>query len=178
MLDLYGAKDAYQGTIKAAGEGMPSSMFAGTLKDTFKLIPVMVFWLLWPVWGATLYGEVRGAKDFRKNIYQMAGGLFAAVAIVLVFLFLVTKTMGWTFFEAWANGYMGALYAYIDPATLPAGSDYLSPTAMISWIVDQHGRCRSSSSPRSRLLLFGWLGTVFLSSTRMIFAVGLRPHPA
>ena len=108
-LHLYGAKDAYAATVKNAGAGMPSSMFAGTLKDTFKLIPVMAFWLLWPVWGATLYGEVRGAKDFRKNIYQMAGGLLSAVAIVIAFLFLVTKTMGWTFFEASANGYMGVL---------------------------------------------------------------------
>jgi APA family basic amino acid/polyamine antiporter len=169
MLDLYGAKDAYQATVKSAGEGMPSSMFAGSLKDTFKLIPFMAFWLLWPVWGATLYGEVRGAKDFRKNIYQMAGGLLAAVAIVIAFLFLVTKTMGWTFFEATANGYMGSLYAYIDPATLPAGSDYLSPTAMISWIVGNNAFQVILIAVIS-LLVFGWWGTVFLSSTRMIFA--------
>ena len=116
MLSQYGAKDAYAAMVKDAGEGMPSSMFAGSLKDTLKLLPVMAFWLLWPVWGATLYGEVRGAKDFRKNIYQMAGGLLSAVAIVIVFLVLVTKTMGWAFFEASANGYMGVLYAYIDPA--------------------------------------------------------------
>ena len=86
--------------------------------DTFKLIPFMCFWLLWPNWGATLYGEVRGAKDFRKNIYQMGGGLLAAAVIVIVFLFLVTKTMGLHFFEASANGYMGVLYGYINPATL------------------------------------------------------------
>ena len=169
MLDLYGAKDAYQSTIKSAGDGMPSSMFAGTFKDTFKLIPVMAFWLLWPVWGATLYGEVRGAKDFRKNIYQMGGGLLAAVAIVIVFLFLVTKTMGWNFFEASANGYMGVLYAYIDPAALPAGGDYLSPTAMITWIINNTAAQVVIIAAIS-LLVFGWWGTVFLSSTRMIFA--------
>ena len=73
----------------------------------------MAFWLLWPNWGATLYGEVRGAKDFRKNIYQMGGGLLSAAVIVIVFLFLVTKTMGFKFFEASANGYMGVLYGYI-----------------------------------------------------------------
>ncbi len=169
MLDLYGTKDAYQATVKNAGEGMPSSMFAGNLKDTFKLIPVMAFWLLWPVWGATLYGEVRGAKDFRKNIYQMAGGLVSAVAIVIAFLFLVTKTMGWAFFEAGANGYMGALYAYIDPTKLPAGSDYLSPTAMISWIVN-NSAFQVILIAAISLIVFGWWGTVFLSSTRMIFA--------
>jgi amino acid transporter len=169
MFSLYGAKDAYAATIKSAGEGMPSSMFAGNLTDTLKLIPVMAFWLLWPVWGATLYGEVRGAKDFRKNIYQMAGGLLAAVGIVLVFLFLVTKTMGWAFFEATANGYMGALYAYIDPTTLPAGSDYLSPTAMTAWIVNNSAFQVILIAVIS-LIVFGWWGTVFLSSTRMIFA--------
>ncbi|HTX70586.1 MAG TPA: APC family permease [Thermoleophilia bacterium] len=169
MFQQYGARDAYAATIKAAGEGMPSSMFAGTLKDTFYLLPVMAFWLLWPNWGATLYGEVRGAKDFRKNIYQMAGGLLSAVVIVIIFLFLVTKTMGWTFFEASANGYMGALYAYIDPAKLPAGGSYLSPTAMTAWIVN-NSAFQVILIAAISLIVFGWWGTVFLSSTRMIFA--------
>jgi len=168
-LEMYGAKDAYRATIAAAGEGMPSSMFAGSVWDTFKLMPIMAFWLLWPNWGATLYGEVRGAKDFRKNIYQMAGGLLAAVAIVIAFLFLVTKTMGWDFFQASANGYMGALYAYIDPATLPAGTDYLSPTAMTAWIVN-NAAFQVVLIAAISLIVFGWWGTVFLSSTRMIFA--------
>jgi APA family basic amino acid/polyamine antiporter len=169
MLSQFGAKDAYAATIKGAGEGMPSSMFAGTLKDTFKLIPIMAFWLLWPVWGATLYGEVRGAKDFRKNIYQMGGGLLSAVAIVLVFLGLVTKTMGWDFFEASANGYMGVLYAYIDPAAVPGAGEYLSPTAMTAWIVNNSAFQVIFIAVIS-LIVFGWWGTVFLSSTRMIFA--------
>jgi len=169
MLSQFGAKDAYAATIKGAGEGMPSSMFAGTFKDTLKLLPVMAFWLLWPVWGATLYGEVRGAKDFRKNIYQMAGGLLAAVAIVIAFLFLVTKTMGWDFFEASANGYMGVLYAYIDPAAVPGGGEYLSPTAMTAWIVN-NSVFQVIFIAAISLIVFGWWGTVFLSSTRMIFA--------
>jgi len=168
-LHLYGTKDAYAATIKNAGAGMPSSMFAGTFKETLKLIPVMAFWLLWPVWGATLYGEVRGAKDFRKNIYQMAGGLLAAVAIVIAFLFLVTKTMGWAFFESSANGYMGVLYAYIDPSKVVGGGDYLSPTAMTAWIVN-NAAFQVILIAVISLLVFGWWGTVFLSSTRMIFA--------
>ncbi len=31
MLDLYGAKDAYRPRVESAGEGMPSSMFAGNV---------------------------------------------------------------------------------------------------------------------------------------------------
>ena len=60
-------------------------IFDGCFKDSIKLVPFMAFWLLWPNWGATLYGEVRGAKDFRKNVYPMAGGLLAAVIFGLVF---------------------------------------------------------------------------------------------
>jgi len=166
-LHLYGAHNAYAATIKNSGEGMPSSMFSGTVWQTFKLIPVMAFWLLWPNWGATLYGEVRGAKDFRKNIYQMGGGLLSAAAIVIAFLFLVSKTMGFKFFEASANGYMGVLYGYIK--STPHGGDYLSPTAMTAWIVN-NAAFQVILIAVISLLVFGWWGTVFLSSTRMIFA--------
>jgi len=166
-LHLYGVHNAYAATIANGGSGMPSSMFSGTFKDTLFLIPVMAFWLLWPNWGATLYGEVRGAKDFRKNIYQMGGGLLGAAAIVIVFLFLVTKTMGFKFFEAGANGYMGVIYGYIKDT--PFHGDYLSPTAMIAWIVNIPALQVILIAAIS-LLVFGWWGTVFLSSTRMIFA--------
>ena len=159
--------NAYHATIDNSGAGMPSSMFAGSFKDTLYLIPVMAFWLLWPNWGATLYGEVRGAKDFRKNIYQMGGGLLSAAAIVVAFLFLVSKTMGFKFFEASANGYMGVLYAYIK--NTPHGGDYLSPVAMTAWIVN-NAAFQIILIAAISLIVFGWWGTVFLSSTRMIFA--------
>ena len=103
---------------------MPTSTFTGTLKGTLWLIPLMLFWMAWPNWGATLYGEVRGAKDFRKNIYQMAGGLFLPTAIVLIFLFLMN----------WKVGYQSCLgtYAAYWWGISPLGGDYISPTAMVS----------------------------------------------
>jgi len=164
---LYGARNAYGATLANSGEGMPSSMFSGTVWQTFKLIPFMCFWLLWPNWGATLYGEVRGAKDFRKNIYQMGAGLLTAAAIGVVFLFLVSKTMGYKFFMATANGYMGVLYGYVK--STPHAGDYLSPTAMTAWIVN-NAAFQVILIAAVSLIVFGWWGTVFLSSTRMIFA--------
>jgi amino acid transporter len=166
-LHLYGVHNAYAATLSNSGSGMPSSMFSGTVWQTFKLIPFMCFWLLWPNWGATLYGEVRGAKDFRKNIYQMGGGLLSAAIIVIIFLFLVSKTMGYKFFMAGANGYEGVIYAYIKGT--PQHGDYLSPTAMIAWIVN-NSAAQIILIAAISLLVFGWWGTVFLSSTRMIFA--------
>lgn len=150
------------------GTGMPTSTFAGGLSwATWTLIPFMLFWMAWPNWGATLYGEVRGAKDFRKNIYQMLGGLFVPTAIALLFLALMTWKVGY-------QAFMGTMASYWYYATSganlsPLGGDYVSPTAMISWIVP-NAAFQIILIAAISLLLFGWFGTLFLSSTRMIFA--------
>jgi amino acid transporter len=154
--------------VAAAKAGYSTSPLSfGPLGPTMLLVPAMMFFILWPNWGATLYGEVRGAKDFRKNIYQMGGGLLSAAAIGIVFLFLVSKTMGYKFFMASANGYMGVLYGYVKAT--PHAGDYLSPTAMIAWVVN-NAAFQVILIALISLLVFGWWGTVFLSSTRMIFA--------
>ena len=128
---------------------------------TWALIPFMLFWMAWPNWGATLYGEVRGAKDFRKNIYQMLGGLLVPTVIALCFLALMTWKVGYQAFM----GTMAAFWWGISPL----GGDYISPTAMISWIVP-NAAFQVILIAAISLLLFGWFGTLFLSSTRMIFA--------
>jgi basic amino acid/polyamine antiporter, APA family len=155
-----GAFDA----IEAVGEGteMPTSTFSGGLSwATWALIPLMLFWMAWPNWGATLYGEVRGAKDFRKNIYQMLGGLLVPTAIALSFLGLMTWKVGY-------QAFMGTMAAFWWGVS-PIGGDYVSPTAMISWIVP-NAAFQIILIASISLLLFGWFGTLFLSSTRMIFA--------
>ena len=145
-----------------AGTAMPESTFTGGLTwATWTLIPFMMFWMAWPNWGATLYGEVRGAKDFRKNIYQMLGGLLLPTLIALSFLGLMAWKVGYQAFM----GTMSAFWWGISPF----GGDYISPTAMISWIVPNVAFQIILIAAIS-LLLFGWYGTVFLSSTRMIFA--------
>ena len=55
-----------------AGAGSLGGLAFGS---TILLIPMIAFFNLWSNWGATLYGEVRGASDFRKNIIAMAGAL-------------------------------------------------------------------------------------------------------
>ncbi len=151
-------------SIEAIGEGtgMPTSTFDGGFgKYTWYLIPFMLFWMAWPNWGATLYGEVRGAKDFRKNIYQMLGGLLVPTLISLAFLGLMTWKVGYQAFM----GMMASFWWGVSPI----GGDYISPTAMISWIVP-NAAFQIVLVAAISLLLFGWFGTLFLSSTRMIFA--------
>jgi amino acid transporter len=156
---LYGVKDGYNAVLKAGGDSWNGPL-SGSLGDTLKLVPFLLFWLLWPNWGATLAGEVRGARDLRKNIVAMTASLLLTAGTALVFIAAVSKTMGWDFFMA-----AGATYwSGEGPIT-----DWLSPVVMASWLVD---------SPVVQLLIIvgagmlilGWFGTVFLSSTRMIFA--------
>ena len=151
-------------SMEAIGEGtgMPTSTFQGGIgKYTWFLIPFALFWMAWPNWGATLYGEVRGAKDFRKNIYQMLGGLFVPTFIALAFLALMTWKVGYQAFMGTMAGFWWGIS--------PIGGDYVSPTAMISWIVP-NAAFQVILIAAISLLLFGWFGTLFLSSTRMIFA--------
>jgi basic amino acid/polyamine antiporter, APA family len=158
--DLFGAGgNAYQATIQAGEKagGLPTSK---AFYPTLLLIPFLAFFNLYSNWGATLYGEVRGASDFRKNIYAMAGALIFTSIFAVILLLLFAKTFGWDFYYAansafWAGE--GPVSAWPYPGLLAAmllGNPILQVilVAVLS------------------LWFFGWTGTVFLSSTRVVFA--------
>ncbi len=78
---LYGVPagvDYYQATIDLGTEA--GTTFAGLATArwrfgaSFALIPMLIFFNLWPNWGSTLYGEVRGASDYKRNFWGMACG--------------------------------------------------------------------------------------------------------
>jgi APA family basic amino acid/polyamine antiporter len=152
--------DVYAGTL-AQGAGTPSSVGdLDTFKGTFLLIPFLLFFNLWSNWGATLYGEVRGASDFRKNIYAMGGALIATSIAAVVLLLLFAKTFGWDFYNASNNGYWsgeGPLGIFPYPGLL---ASFLMDGAFWQFLL----------VGLLSLWFFGWVGTVFLSSTRVVFA--------
>jgi APA family basic amino acid/polyamine antiporter len=159
--DLYGVQNAYQATLEAGTEGFsPSGLGAFAFGSTLILIPMMAFFNLWSNWGATLYGEVRGASDFRKNIYAMAGALLATSAAAILLFLLFSKTFGWDWYNAANNAYWAG--------TIPTGAWPYPGLLAASFL----------GSPVLQFILiailslwfFGWVGTVFLSSTRVIFA--------
>src|ERR687885_2535315 len=156
---LYGASgNAYQQTLKAGSieNAGPATLALG---PTLLLIPMIVFFNLWSSWGATLYGEVRGASDFRKNIYAMGGALIATSAAAIVLFGLFSKTFGWDFYYAannayWAGTIPNGVWPYpglMAASFLPAVLQFILIAVLSLWF-------------------FGWVGTVFLSSTRVIFA--------
>ena len=82
-----------------------SKMAGLAFGSTLLLIPMIAFFNLWSNWGATLYGEVRGASDFKKNIGAMAGALIVTTILAVVFLLLIAHTMGWNFYNSANNAW-------------------------------------------------------------------------
>ncbi len=82
---LYGVEagvDYYAATIAAGQEaGATFGEFGSVaLMASFALIPMLVFFNLWPNWGSTLYGEVRGASDYKRNFWGMAAAIIVTAS--------------------------------------------------------------------------------------------------
>ncbi len=167
---LFGATgNAYQATIDAATKGGTTGVSFGTFgfTSTLLLLPFLAFYLLWPVWGATLYGEVRGAKEYRKVFSAMFWGLWVTVALVAVIILLIVKTIGWDFYYAANAAYWNSLFVAGSPA--PPVSIWPYPVMLAGWLVNNH-LLQALLIAAMGLWFFGWAGTLFLSSTRVIFA--------
>jgi basic amino acid/polyamine antiporter, APA family len=169
--NLFGTSgNAYQQTIELGqtnngGPIVPDLGFSPFFGDSLLLIPFLCFWILWPNWGATLYGEVRGASDFRRVMSGMMWGLWVTVAIAALFILLSAKFFGWEFFNAANLNYWATVYGFGD-AAIPIwsyppmlASFYFHNEAVQAIIVLVFGAW-----------FLGWAGTLFLSSTRVIFA--------
>src|SRR5918992_144970 len=158
--ELFGAGgNAYQQTIQA-GEAAGGLQTGTALGGTLLLIPFLAFWNLYSNWGATLYGEVRGASDFRKNIYAMAGALLFTSLGAVVLLLLFAKTFGWDFYY----GANAAFWAGEGPVTA-----WPYPGLLVAMLL-QNPILQFLFVALMSLWFFGWVGSVFLSSTLVVFA--------
>src|ERR671925_9872 len=161
--------NVYQGTLDAGAAGTPGSVGdIPAISGLFLLVPFIVFFNLWSNWGATLYGEVRGASDFRKNIRAMGGALIATTILAAISLLLFAKTFGWDFYNAANNGYWGqpALFDYVENPPL---TFFPYPGLLAAFLMDG-AVWQFILVGLLALWFFGWGGTVFLSSTRVVFA--------
>ena len=160
--NLFGVNHAYAATNAAAVKAgyTTNPIGFGPLGPTMLLIPAFMFFLLWPNWGTTLYGEVRGASDFKRVFIGMFSGLWLTVILTVVFLLLVAKTFGWDFFQN-----LNATY-YYGVGKIPI---WPYPFMFAGWLV-QNSVFQVVLILALSLWFFGWVGTLFLSSTRVIFA--------
>jgi len=131
------------------------------------MIPYIVFFNLWPNWGSTLYGEVRGASDYKRNFWGMTSAVIVTAVGALIFFALIAKSLGWDWYNSANGAFWNYAWGYTDVS--PPLPFWPYPALFATFMV------------KSKLVMFlvillmslwwfGWSGTVFLSSTRVIFA--------
>src|SRR5712691_9297297 len=160
---LFGVSNAYHATnVAAAKAGYSTSSLGFTPLggQTLLLVPAMMFFILWPNWGSTLYGEIRGASDFRRVFTGMFAGLWITVILTVIFLLLMAKTVGWGFYQNLNS---------LDYNLTPQFGIWPYPFMFAGWLVHNTAFQVALILVLS-LWFFGWVGTLFLSSTRVIFA--------
>jgi len=165
---LYGTgPDVYDATVALGKDLATNVLFGGSIKDLGLLIPVIAYFLLYPNWGATLYGEVKGADDFKRNFSGMAYAVVATVGLLIVVFFAIDHSITWEFFMQANAAFWNYTWGYGTVA--PAFPVWPYPALLASFM---------STNPIVQLAIiismsmwfFGWAGTMFLSSTRVIFA--------
>jgi basic amino acid/polyamine antiporter, APA family len=159
---LFGTTNAYAQVNKSAAKAgyATTPLSFGPLGPTMLLVPAMMFFILWPNWGATLYGEIRGASDYRRVFAGMFGGLWMTVALTVIFLLLINKTIGWGFYQNLNS---------LDYNLTPQFGIWPYPFLFAGWLV-HNTAFQVALILILSLWFFGWVGTLFLSSTRVIFA--------
>ncbi len=159
---LFGVHNAYAATNAAAAKAGYSTygLGFGPIGPSMLLVPAMMFFILWPNWGSTLYGEIRGASDFKRVFTGMFSGLWITVILTIVFLLLVAKTVGWDFYQNLNS---------LDYNLTPQFGIWPYPFLFAGWLV-HNTVFQVVLILALSLWFFGWVGTLFLSSTRVIFA--------
>jgi len=159
QMAAWGVEATYQGVQESAGVEF-ASLTSTNISASFLLVPMLLFWIMWSVWGATLFGEVREAGQWKKMFGVLEGALVVAGLVAVVLWPLFASAMGWNFYQSLNYSYFvgaGEAQWISAPTTLVAialGGGILGKlmaVLMAGWF-------------------FAWSGTVFLSSTRVIFA--------
>jgi basic amino acid/polyamine antiporter, APA family len=166
---LFGTSTGIYNATAAAGEeaGSVLGLTGGSFGVLLLTLPYVVFFNLYPNWGATLYGEVRGATDFKRNFAGMASALVVTTILGIITLLAISRTIGWDFYMqangAWWN------YAWGFTESQPPFPVWPYPALLAAFLTESRALQLLIILLMS-LWWFGWSGTVFLSSTRVVFA--------
>lgn len=168
---LFGAAPGiYEATLQAGqAAGASTPLWGGSISAIFLLMPYLVFFNLYPNWGATLYGEVKGADDFKKNFWGMALALIVTTALAVLFFLLVAKTITWEFYTSANAAYWSYRFDTTGSVAPPPLPVWPYP-AMLAMFLTTNPLLQFVVLLAMSMWFFGWAGTIFLSSTRVIFA--------
>jgi basic amino acid/polyamine antiporter, APA family len=164
--------DVYSATMQAGVDAgtVAGPLFPLAIGASIFLVPMLTFFNLWPNWGSTLYGEVRGASDYKRNFSGMFWAIVVTTVGAVIFFLLISKTIGWEFYNNANGAFWNSTWGYTTtPPPLPI---WPYPALFATFLV---------KSPALMFIVvllmslwwFGWSGTLFLSSTRVIFAAAI-----
>jgi APA family basic amino acid/polyamine antiporter len=166
------AGDVYAATMQAGVDAgtVAGPLFPLAIGASIVLVPMLTFFNLWPNWGSTLYGEVRGASDYKRNFSGMFWAIVVTTVGAVIFFLLIGKTIGWEFYNNSNGAFWNWGFGYTTtPPPLPIWpypalfATFLVKSPVLMFIVVL----------LMSLWWFGWSGTLFLSSTRVIFAAAI-----
>lgn len=160
--------DIYDATVALGKDISFSTLYGGSINDIGLLLPVIAYFLLYPNWGATLYGEVKGADDFKRNFAGMAYAVVITTVLLIALFYAIDHSITWEFFMQANGAFWNYTWGYA-PDAAPAFPVWPYPALLAVFM---------TTNPIIQLLVivamsmwfFGWAGTMFLSSTRVIFA--------
>lgn len=159
QLSAWGMDVTYNGLMQSTDVSF-APMWNLNWWASYKLFPMLLFWIMWPVWGSTLFGEVREAGEFKKMFNVFEGALIAAAVVAIVLWPLFDSAVGYEFYQTLNYNYWvgsGQQQWLSSPTTIVAIAMGNGPLAKVMAILMGGW-------------FFAWSGTVFLSSTRVIFA--------
>ncbi len=174
MAPTFGATggDVYSATMQAGADAgtVAGPLFPLAIGASLLLVPMLTFFNLWPNWGSTLYGEVRGASDYKRNFLGMFLAIVVTTVGAVIFFLLIGKTIGWEFYNNSNGAFWNWGFGYTT--TAPPLPIWPYPALFATFMV---------KSPALMFIIillmslwwFGWSGTLFLSSTRVIFAAAI-----
>lgn len=157
---LPGEGITYDGILGAAADVEFAALFSTDLSASYLLFPMLLFWIMWTVWGSTLFGEVREAGEYRKMFGVFESALLIAAVVAIILWVIFSNAMSYEFYQAlnWSYWVGSGENQWISAPTLLAAIA-VDNTILGAIIIILMGGW-----------FFAWSGTVFLSSTRVIFA--------
>ena len=155
----WGLDTSYQGIMSGA-EADFAPMWNLNWTASYYLFPMLLFWIMWPVWGATLFGEVREAGEWKKMFNVLEAALLGAGFLAILLWPLFDSAMTYEFYQS-----MNYLH-YVGSGEL----QWLSAPTTLAAIAMGGGTLGRVMAILMAGWFFAWSGTVFLSSTRVVFA--------
>lgn len=173
-LENFGMTNAYQGTLGAFESwGAPywpvPGEWAWNLSATLPLLALVAYANSWCMWGAPMYGEVKGASEMKTSFWSMGGSNYFNNALMVIFVLVWINLVGYPFFQSSLGLYGNAVYTGIAEAAVP-----LWPSPILFLYI-----MTGSVIPMLIVAIFGFyylmvvhgIGCMYLPAIRILFSM-------